>query len=597
MRQVLTGDLDDFTGAIGRAVSVTGTMTFDGKGGYSFNGQMMDTKAGSAAKPYSTSGTYSVAGNNLAQIQNPIDSLDIEIGAVAGVGPKSIIASSTEGNYRDLFVAVQAGSSASNSTVNGSYQLGFIDFLQGNASNVRDGYATLTSTGNGTFGNVTVDGAMANQTNSDVQQAFAGVNYSVGSNGSGTLTFPAASGTAALSALVSGKKTLYVSADGNLLVAGDPSGFDLLVAIKASSGAVSNDSFQGTYFVGALQNDGSSASFGQNTISTYYGSTLGFGAQGAGVSHWHLAYFDEPPFDFTTNIVFNFASDGTYNDGTFEYLLGTNGKAQLQVGRGSFYSLILSLAAPASTSSGSGPVIDATKIFNAGSYAPVTYPVAPGEAVTLFGTNLASAPQSGSVPLPRSLGGVSISVNGRAAPISFVSPTQVNFLIPFALTQSYATIQLTSNGVAANPVTLYANFSAPGVYTLTSNDGTFAPGIGPAAVLHTDYSLVTADHPAIPGETLQLYVTGLGPVTPNVSDGFAAPSDPPAMVLGDVFIDIIDTNFIDSPADVTFAGLAPGFAGLYQVNFVVPPAAAPGLAFINVSTDTAVTSEALLYVR
>ncbi|HEX5229802.1 MAG TPA: hypothetical protein VFW44_18950, partial [Bryobacteraceae bacterium] len=539
VRQVLTADLDPVTSAIGRAVSVTGVMTFDGKGGYSFDGQLMDTKAGSTAKPYTVSGKYSVAANNLAQIQDPIDSLDTEIGAVGGVGPRSIIASSTEGNYRDLFVAIQAGSSASNSTVNGSYQLGFIDFLQGNASNVRDGYATLTSTGNGSFGNVTVNGAMANQTNSNIQQAFAGVNYSVQSNGSGTLTFPTASGTAALGTLVSGKKTLYVSADGNLLVAGNPSGFDLLVGVKSGSGPASNDSFQGTYFLAALQNDAAGAAFGENVISTYYGSTLGFGAQGAGVSHWHLAYFDGPPFDFTTNIAFNFASDGTYNDGSYEYLLGANGKAQLQVGTGAFYSLIVALAAPASATSNGAPSIDTTKIFNAGSYAPITNPVAPGESITLFGSNLAPAPQSGSLPLPRSLGGVNITVNGRPAPISFVSPTQVNFLIPFALSQNFATIQLTSNGVAANPVTLYANFSAPGVFTLTSNDGTFAPGIGPAAVLHTDYSLVTADHPAIPGETLQLYVTGLGPVTPSVGDGFAAPSNPPAEVIGDVAIDIV----------------------------------------------------------
>lgn len=599
VRQVVTADLDPTTSAIGRTVSVTGVMTFDGKGKYTFTGQLMDTKSGSTAKPYTGSGTYSVASNNLAQIQDPIDSTDTEYGAVAGIGPLAIVASATNGNYRDIFVAIQAGSSASNSALNGSYQFGFIDFLQGNASNVRDGYATLTSTGNGSFGNVTVNGAMANETNTKIQQSFGGVTYSVTGNGSGTVTFPTA--TAPLAALVTGQKTLYVSADGNLLLAGDPNGFDILVGVKSGSSPAyspaSNATYQGTYFFASLQNNASAAAAGFNDIGSYYGSTLALGAQGAGVSHLHLAYFGEAPFDFTTNIIFNFAPDGTYNDGTYQYLLGANGQVQLQVGTGALYALILSIAAPAAGAPGAAPFVDGSKIFNAGNYAPITNPVAPGEFVTLFGSNLTSAPQSGSIPLPRELGGVKITVNGRPAPISFVSPTQVNFLIPYEIVQPYATIQLTSNGVAANPVTLYTSLSAPGVFTLTSNDGTYPPGIGPAAVLHADYSLVTAEHPAMAGETLQLYVTGLGAVTPSVADGFPAPSNLPAMVNDDVFIDIFDANLINSSANVTFAGLAPGFAGLYQINFVVPAGVAPGMAYVNIATDEAYTSEARLYMQ
>lgn len=595
VRQVITANLDPNTSAIGRAVSLTGTITFDGKGNYSFTGQLMDTKAGSTATPYTVSGTYSVAANSLARLQNPIDATDTEYGAVTGVGPLAIVASATEGNYRDLFVAIQAGSSASNSTLTGSYQVGFLDFLQGNASNVRDGYATLTSTGNGSFGNITVNGAMANETNTNIQQTFASVSYSIAGNGSGTITFPTAA--TPLTALLSGQKTLYVSADGNLLLAGDPNGFDIFVGVKSNSGSASNSALQGTYFLAALENDASDAASGFNDISSSYGSTLALGAQGAGVSHFRMAYFGETPYDFTTNIVFNFAPDGTYHDGTYQYMLAAGGQVELQVGTGAFYSLIVSIASPAAGASGSAPFVDGSKIFNAGNYAPVTNPVAPGEIITLFGSNLASSPQSGSVPLPSQLGGVKITVNGRPAPISFVSPTQINFLIPYETSQSYATIQLTSNGTAANPVTLYTNLSAPGVFTLTSNDGTYAPGIGPAAVLHADYSLVTAEHPAVEGETLLLYVTGLGAVTPAVSDGLAAPSNPPATVIDDVFIDLFDANFVDSVANVTFAGLAPGFAGLYQVNFVVPPGVASGQAYVNLATDEAYTSEALLYVQ
>ena len=135
------------------------------------------------------------------------------------------------------------------------------------------------------------------------------------------------------------------------------------------------------------------------------------------------------------------------------------------------------------------------------------------------------------------------------------------------------------------------------MFTLTNGDGAFPPGIGPAAVLHADYSLVTAENPARAGETLQLYVTGLGTVTPPVADGAAAPSNPLSMVDDLVVVDLFDQNSVDSSADVTFAGLAPGFAGLYQINFVVPSGVASGLAYLSVATFEAYTSEARLYMQ
>jgi len=158
-------------------------------------------------------------------------------------------------------------------------------------------------------------------------------------------------------------------------------------------------------------------------------------------------------------------------------------------------------------------------------------------------------------------------------------------------------VQVSNNGQLSNQVTLYTNASAPGVFTLTNNGGTFAPGIGPAAVLHADYSLVTPENPARAGETLQLYVTGLGAVTPAVANGVGAPSNPLSQVTDDVFIDILDQNLVNSEASVAFAGLAPGFAGLYQVNFVVPSGIASGVAYLNLATDEAYTSEAKLYMQ
>ena len=116
VRQVVTANFGP-TGGIGRGLSLTGVMTFNGTGGYTFTGQLLDSQVGSTARPFSfTGGTYSLASNGLLQIQNPIDATDTEYGAIAGLGPLSIIASATEGNYRDFLVAIPAGSSESSST-------------------------------------------------------------------------------------------------------------------------------------------------------------------------------------------------------------------------------------------------------------------------------------------------------------------------------------------------------------------------------------------------------------------------------------------------------------------------------------------------
>src|SRR5271166_1786783 len=281
VRQVITTNLDSSTSAIGQAFSITGIMTFDGQGNYAFQGQLLDSTKAGGATAFSTSGTYSVESNGMAQIQDPLpNSKDVEYGAVSGVGPSSIVASATEGAYTDVFVAIQAGSGATNSSLDGSYAVGFIDFLKANASQVRDGYYTLTSTGNGSLGSVSVNGAMANQNSANVTQTFPGVTYSITSaNGAGTLTYPTAA--TPLTALVSGQKTLYVSADGSLLLGGDPNGFDLIMGIKSLSGPAANSMYQGTYYNAALENDASKLAAGDNSIDSFWGSTLALGSQGA----------------------------------------------------------------------------------------------------------------------------------------------------------------------------------------------------------------------------------------------------------------------------------------------------------------------------
>jgi hypothetical protein len=104
--------------------------------------------------------------------------------------------------------------------------------------------------------------------------------------------------------------------------------------------------------------------------------------------------------------------------------------------------------------------------------------------------------------------------------------------------------------------------------------------------------VVTASNPAITGETIAVYLTGLGSVDPAVADGAGASS---TLSITDDPIDV----FVDGQhAIVPFSGLAPGFAGLYQVNFVVPFSPDTGPLHLDIGDEAngAYNSMVLLYV-
>jgi len=148
-------------------------------------------------------------------------------------------------------------------------------------------------------------------------------------------------------------------------------------------------------------------------------------------------------------------------------------------------------------------------------------PVAPGALAAVFGSNLASTTAGAStLPLPFELGGVSVKVNGIPAPIYFVSPGQVNIQIPFEVTGFSASIELTRRDGNASIVSVAAPVGlangAPGIFT---RDG--RPD-GPGVITHADGSAVTEANPAVKGETLVAYVTGLGTVDHPVVNGAAA---------------------------------------------------------------------------
>lgn len=217
---------------------------------------------------------------------------------------------------------------------------------------------------------------------------------------------------------------------------------------------------------------------------------------------------------------------------------------------------------------GSGaPRLTAAGVVNAASFAGG---LTPGSLSTVFAvgvTDNAGINSASGVPLTTSLNGVSVMVNGAAVPIHSIANSngqeQVNFEAPWDLNGSTATVAVSRNGQTSSAVTVPVAQVQPGIYASNGSN---------AIVVHNaDYSLVTAARPLVPNEYAFVYAAGLGRVSNQPALGAAAPTSPLAAAMAPITLTLGGV-----PCDVQYAGLAPGFVGVYQVNFRVPARVASG---------------------
>jgi uncharacterized protein (TIGR03437 family) len=235
------------------------------------------------------------------------------------------------------------------------------------------------------------------------------------------------------------------------------------------------------------------------------------------------------------------------------------------------------------------PVITPGGVVNAASYkagiSPLNrgeYPqigggpaLAPGSIGAIFGSNLASSPETArTLPLPAQLGGVSVSVNGFAAPLFFASPNQINFQVPARAIDNSGVVVTTAAGQsAAYPLDTGGIISAPGMFTLDSS------GCGQGAILNVapdgGVSLNSPSNSASPGNFISIYGTGEGDVNHQLADGAPAPNSPLAKAIiqgGPIF----DFSAGGDQAPGFWAGRAPGLVGVDQFNWLVPVTARQG---------------------
>jgi uncharacterized protein (TIGR03437 family) len=205
-----------------------------------------------------------------------------------------------------------------------------------------------------------------------------------------------------------------------------------------------------------------------------------------------------------------------------------------------------------------------TAIYNAASY-ELGDVVAPGEIVTIFGSSLAPGAQSAATtPLPVSLNGVTVTIGGMPAPLFYVSPPQINLQVPYGVSLGAGDLVITTNGQSiTRRVCMVA--LRPGIFVVTHA---------------SDFSLVTAQHPATAGEYLAIFATGLGPTNPSVPAGAVNPlAVAPLQSSASVIVGALGGGLEVQPS---YVGLAPGIVGIYQINFQLA-GASPGRNGVVVS--------------
>ena len=210
-------------------------------------------------------------------------------------------------------------------------------------------------------------------------------------------------------------------------------------------------------------------------------------------------------------------------------------------------------------------------------------PLAPGTIVAIYGSGFAAAPSSASGALPTLLGGTSVVIGGELAPLYYTSPNQINAQLPADLVPDHEyQVLVLSNTSYSTPDTIRIAPATPGVARLAN---------GQVIAQHQDFSQVTPDSPAKPGDYLVIYLAGMGLTDTPVAAGVLSPSSPPASVSVPASL-----TLDGKPVPVLFAGLTPGFVGLYQMNFQVPADARSGSLELRITQVGMAANSSVLVV-
>jgi len=276
--------------------------------------------------------------------------------------------------------------------------------------------------------------------------------------------------------------------------------------------------------------------------------------------------------------------------------IGINGLWALQVGNGKSggdANAVYFTAGPGNQLHGllgslqAAPVLQtANPVENGGSFLPGG--IAEYTWISVFGSNMSSTTrswQAADIPngkLPTQLDGVGVTVDGKPAYISYISPTQINALVAADFTLGPVQVSTTNQTLASGTTSATMQSTSPAFFISKSNY---------AAALHANNTIVgpttlypNNSTPAAPSETIELYATGFGPGSTTIPDGQTITT--PIPITG------VTVTVGGATAVVTFAGLVG--PGLYQINVTIPAATPNGDAALVATIGSQTTQTGVL---
>jgi uncharacterized protein (TIGR03437 family) len=239
---------------------------------------------------------------------------------------------------------------------------------------------------------------------------------------------------------------------------------------------------------------------------------------------------------------------------------------------------VIRLLTPVAPLVSAAPQIDANGVMSATAFGGFSS-IAPGSWIEIHGSHLAAQTRAWTAAdfrgpqAPVSLDGVSVTIGGQAAFISYISPDQIDAEVPSGAALGPQDIRVTTAAGTSDPRTVTVNQVQPGLLaplSLKLGDKQYTQAVfpdGTTMALPAGMGLTVQARPARPGDTMVLYGVGFGPVSPDQGAGDVVQHGNSLLLPFQVF-------FGGKSAAVSYAGLAPGMVGLYQFNVVVPQAAA-----------------------
>lgn len=538
--------------------SVTmGTITFDGQGHYTM-----------AAGSTTGEGSYRVDIDGLGSLSNPFDAtlppLNLRLAAGGRMLGGSTLDQSTA--YRhDMLLALPSAAKAP--AMAGSW--GGVTYLYTPGPPTVFARAGRFRFAFDAGGNVSSTSWTFHESdvNSGAPQDITSTGtYSVDATGLGSYTS------------TQGTKKIAVSADGTMYIGIDSGGLpELIFGTRLADGNASAGGFQGRYWWYQL-NAASPAGGGGVRSSDFAWSLTNAlqGVEGRGLSKgsgW--GQFIDGPTGRLMDLSVVLGGLTIHPDSTLDMAsagLSTPGLGVISADSTVLpwtnlsatvtgnYSFSIGIQGPAfHAAAGQTVFLDPNGPMQAATTSAHPFPFAPGTLVVLRGSGLAASAASSSVlPLPTTLGTTSLTANGQAAGLVSVAPDKITFVMPWATAGSgKIRLKATVGGVDSNEISVRAAPVAVGFFSAAGD------GLGTVLAAHLNGSLITATSPAVAGETIVLYASGLGSLATSVPEYAWPTSADPTTV--PVQVDIAGVQ-----CAVLYAGAAPGIPGVYQVNIVVP---------------------------